>query len=224
MYDVGVADELRFWDPCKDGFHGGLQIVTLHKYTLCKVRRMGDQNWICTACTCGGLRSASSMKSILAGISKSQLVCTPTSYMWIAMLCLLPSNLSCIGSLMWGGAPGVTAFPQLVRSLSPHSWTDVIHGCVYNYNCRRVGCSGWCSFTRPDGLNILQLTWTGEGGWGKIILLCIRSFPWHLPCTNKLVSGQWRIPVCVVPSCFYSLIRVVENIALWATQGQIIQI
>lgn len=46
MYDVSVADELRFWDPCKDGFHGGLQIVTLHKYTLCKVEEeWGDQNW-----------------------------------------------------------------------------------------------------------------------------------------------------------------------------------
>ena len=112
---------------------------------------------------------------------------TLTSYMWIAMLCLLPSNLSCIGSLMWGGAPGVTAFPQLVRSVFPLTAGPMwFRGmvCIITIAGEWVVVAGALS-PDPTGLNILQLTWTGEGGWGKIILFDV----------FVLFPGIFRVPI-----------------------------
>jgi len=34
---------------------------------------------------------------------------------------------------------------------SPHSWSDLTKTqSTYNYSCKRTGCSGWCSFSKPD--------------------------------------------------------------------------
>jgi hypothetical protein len=50
---------------------------------------------------------------------------------------------------------------------SPHSWSDVIKkGSTYSYVCRREGCSGWCSFPKPEGFEICTPEANG-GRWLK---------------------------------------------------------